>query len=271
MKVVIFCGGQGLRLRDYSENTPKPMVPVGYRPIVWHLMKYYAHYGHKDFILCLGYRADAIKEYFLNYNECASNDFVLSRGGQDVKLLGTDISDWNITFVDTGAESKIGERLMAVKDYVIGDEMFMANYADCLTDAPLPQMIDNFTKTDNLGSFLSVRPGYSWHAVSVADNGQVIDLIDADKTNVWINGGYLIFRREAFNYFEEGDDIVPTVFRRLAAEQRLMTHRHNGFWACMDTFKEKMTLDDLYARGAAPWQVWRTPRIPPSKKQRSTA
>lgn len=257
MKVVIFCGGQGLRLRDYSENVPKPMVPVGYRPIVWHLMKYYAHYGHKEFILCLGYRADVIKEYFLHYNECTTNDFVLSNGGRDLKLLGNDISDWKITFVDTGMDACIGERLLAVKPHIGDDPMFMCNYADCLTDAHLPTMIDAFAQTSNIASFLSVRPGYSWHAVHVDDSGQVVDLVDADKTDVWINGGYLMFRREVFDHFSPGDDIVPTVFRKLAIQKKLMTNRHNGFWACMDTFKEKMTLDDLDARGKAPWQVWR--------------
>jgi len=266
MKVVIFCGGQGLRLRDYSENVPKPMVPVGYRPIVWHLMKYYAHYGHKEFILCLGYRADVIKDYFLHYNECTSNDFVLAGGGNEVKLLGSDISDWKITFVDTGMDACIGERLLQVKEHIGDDEMFMANYADCLTDAHLPTMIDDFKKSDNTAAFLSVRPGASWHAVSVDEQGQVIDLIDADKTNIWINGGYLMFRREVFDQFDAGDDIVPTVFRKLASTQKLMTHRHNGFWACMDTFKEKMTLDDLYARDRAPWQVWKTQRPKPAKR-----
>ena len=266
MKVVIFCGGQGLRLRDYSENVPKPMVPVGYRPIVWHLMKYYAHYGHKEFILCLGYRADAIKEYFLNYNECTSNDFVLTEGGRNLKLMGNDISDWKITFVDTGTEACIGERLMQVKEHIGDDEYFMCNYADCLTDAPLPQLIDDFKASGKVGSFLSVRPGYSWHAVRVDDKGTVVDLVDADKTDVWINGGYLMFRREVFNYFEPGNDIVPTVFRKLAAEQNLMTYRHPGFWACMDTFKEKMTLDDLDAKGKAPWQVWKKPKPSPQKR-----
>ena len=262
MKVVIFCGGQGLRLRDYSENTPKPMVPVGYRPIVWHLMKYYAHYGHNEFILCLGYRADAIKEYFLHYNECTSNDFVLSEGGRDLKLINSDISNWKITFVDTGVDTKIGERLMAIKEHLGDDEMFMANYADCLTDAPLPKMIEDFRGSEHLASFLTVRPGHSWHAVHVDPVGTVTDLVDADQTDLWINGGYLIFRREALDYFADGDDIVPTVFRKLAAERKLMSYRHHGFWACMDTFKEKMTLDDLDAKGRAPWQVWKKPTLP---------
>src|SRR5262245_21240349 len=117
MKVVLFCGGFGLRMRDYAEHIPKPMVPVGYRPILWHVMKYYAHFGHKDFILCLGYRGDAIKQYFLNYNECLSNDFILKNGGKELKLYNEDIQDWRITFVDTGMNSSIGERLRVVEKY----------------------------------------------------------------------------------------------------------------------------------------------------------
>src|SRR5574341_155527 len=130
MKVVLFCGGLGMRLREYSEAVPKPMVPVGYRPIVWHLMRYYAHYGHKDFILCLGYKADAIKNYFLQYDETVSNDFVLSQGGGKVELLGSDISDWKITFVDTGLTTNIGQRLRAVEKHLKDEEVFLANYAD---------------------------------------------------------------------------------------------------------------------------------------------
>lgn len=265
MKVVIYCGGQGLRLRDYSENTPKPMVPVGYRPIVWHLMKYYAHYGHKEFILCLGYRADAIKDYFLRYNECTTNDFVLTKGGRDVQLLSTDISDWKITFVDTGMNASCGERLCAVKSHLGDDEMFMANYADCLTDAPLPTMIERFANTDAVCSFLSAIPPYSFHSIRTNDAGEVTDMVDAVKLDLWINGGYHIYRREVFDYIKEGEDLVPTVYRRLAAHKKLITYRHPGFWACMDTFKEKMTLDDLDARGNAPWQVWHKP-TPPTKR-----
>ena len=134
MKVVLFCGGQGTRLRDYSENVPKPMVPIGYRPILWHVMKYYAHFGHKDFILCLGYRADVIKDYFLNFNECVSNDFVLSAGGAKLELLNRDIQDWTITFAETGPTSNIGQRLKAVEKYVKDEPMFLANYSDGLTD-----------------------------------------------------------------------------------------------------------------------------------------
>jgi len=137
MKVVIFCGGLGMRLREYSESIPKPMVPVGYRPILWHLMRYYAHYGHKEFILCLGYKADSIKKYFLDYDETVSNDFVMSNGGRTVDLLASDIQDWQITFVDTGINSSIGERLKAVERHVAGEEEFLANYSDGLTDLAL--------------------------------------------------------------------------------------------------------------------------------------
>ena len=137
MKVVLFCGGMGMRLRDYSDQIPKPLVEVGQRPILWHLMKYYAHFGHKDFILCLGHGASKIKDYFLQYNECSTNDFVLSEGGRTVELLNTDIHDWTITFVDTGRNSSIGERLRRVRPYLGDDEMFLANYADGLSDLDL--------------------------------------------------------------------------------------------------------------------------------------
>ena len=127
-----------MRMREYSEALPKPMVPIGYRPILWHVMKYYAHYGHKDFILCLGYKADVIKKYFLEYDECVSNDFVLSKGGKNLELLNSDIHDWNITFVDTGLTSNIGQRLKAVQEHLQGEEIFLANYTDGLSDVPLP-------------------------------------------------------------------------------------------------------------------------------------
>ena len=130
MKVVLFCGGLGTRLGELTEDVPKPLVKIGYRPILWHLMKYYAHYGHKDFILCLGYKADKIKDYFLNYNEYISNDFTMSEGGRNIELMQSDIADWKITFVDTGLRANIGQRLKAVQKHLAGEEMFLANYAD---------------------------------------------------------------------------------------------------------------------------------------------
>ena len=161
MKVVIFCGGLGTRLREYSDTIPKPLVNIGDRPIIWHLMKYYAHYGHKDFILCLGYRGDLIKDYFLKYNECASNDFVLSEGGRKIELFSEDISDWRITFVDTGLKSNIGQRLKIVEKHLDGEEIFLANYADGLSDYPLDTHIDHFRSTNAIASFAAVRPSHA--------------------------------------------------------------------------------------------------------------
>src|SRR6476660_3168689 len=156
MKVVLFCGGLGTRLREYSDTIPKPMVNIGHRPILWHLMKYYAHYGHKDFILCLGHGAVAIKNFFLKYDECVANDFVYSGGGHNIELLSKDIHDWRVTFVDTGLKSSIGERLRRVKEHLKGEEMFLANYADGLCDLDLKAYVDSFKASGKTACFISI-------------------------------------------------------------------------------------------------------------------
>lgn len=256
MKVVLFCGGLGTRLREYSETIPKPMVEIGYRPIMWHLMKYYAHYGHTDFILCLGYRGDVIKQYFLNYNECLSNDFVLSKGGRAVHLYNCDISDWTITFVDTGLNTNIGQRLVAAKDYLGDDDVFMANYSDGLSNLHLPDYIDHFYRYDKVASFLSVEPSQSFHMVEMKDDGLVMNIEPVHQGNLWINGGYFIFKKEVFDYMKEGEELVVEPFQRLIAAQQLIAYKNPGFWACMDTLKEKKMFDDLHAQGKLPWAVW---------------
>lgn len=256
MKVVLFCGGLGMRLRSYDENVPKPMVRIGYRPILWHVMKYYAHYGHKDFILCLGYKADVIKNYFLNYNECISNDFVLSNGGRNLHLLNSDTHDWEITFVDTGLHTNIGQRLKAVERHLEGEEMFMANYADGLTDLSLPDMIDTFERSSATACFLSVCPPQSFHVVSSESDGTVRSIHHIADSNLHINGGYFILRREIFDYMRNGEELVVEPFQRLIAKGKLTTYRHDGFWACMDTFKERQLLEDLHAQEQAPWEAW---------------
>jgi glucose-1-phosphate cytidylyltransferase len=257
MKVVLFCGGLGMRLREYSENIPKPMVNIGYRPMLWHVMKYYAYYGHKEFILCLGYKADMIKNYFLNYDECISNDFTLSEGGKHLQLLSSDIQDWKITFVDTGLSSNVGQRLRAVEAYIGSDEVFLANYADGLTDLPLPRLIDHFYKHDKKASFLSVKPKQTFHIVSMNEDGVVRTIRDINGSGVWINGGFFIFKKDVFRYINQGEELVHEPFQRLIEENQLITYKYNGFWACMDTFKEKQQLDDMYSQGETPWEVWR--------------
>jgi glucose-1-phosphate cytidylyltransferase len=257
MKVVLFCGGLGMRIREAGESTPKPMVLVGERPILWHVMKYYAHFGHKDFILCLGHRADVIKNYFVNYSELVSNDFVLLNGGRDVKVFNRDIDDWTITFVDTGANTSIGQRLKAIERYLDGDEVFLANYSDNLTDFNLPDLIEAFHKQNSTAAFLCVRPSLSCHYVSINGGGLVEEIKTLGNSDIWINGGYFVFKRSIFGYIKTGEELVREPFGRLIAAKQLTGYAYDGFWKSMDTFKEKQELDDLYSKGSAPWQLWR--------------
>ncbi len=256
MKVVLFCGGFGLRLGKSSETIPKPMLLIGYRPILWHVMKYYAHFGHKDFILCLGWQANVIKQYFLNYDECISNDFVFSNGGQKVELKSSDIHDWNITFVDTGMTANIGERLQAVQPYLANEERFLANYTDGLHDLDLNQLLDFHEKRQSTASFVSVRPTQSFHAVKTNGNGIVKELSPITDSGIWMNAGCFVFEPSIFDYMEPGEELVAEPFERLAAQEKLHTYKHNGFFGCMDTLKEKQRLDELYATGKAHWAVW---------------
>lgn len=264
MKVVLFCGGLGLRLREYSEAVPKPMVPIGYRPIIWHLMKYYAHYGHKDFILCLGHKADVVKNYFLNYDECVSNDFVLSEGGRNLKLLSSDIDSWSITFVDTGMDANIGQRLRAVREHLRGEEYFLANYSDNLTDLKLPMLIDYFKQQNKVAGFVSVKPPQTFHVVKTdpANPSRVTSLDPVTQADLWVNGGFFVLKHQIFDYLDEGDELVIEGFEKLIKIDQLATLRHTGFWAAMDTFKERQQLDDLWLRGHAPWEVWRGANTP---------
>ena len=254
MKVVLFCGGAGMRLRGYADDIPKPMVQIGSRPILWHLMKYYAHFGHKDFILCLGYKGNVIKDYFLHYDESVSNDFVWSQGGKKVHFLNRDIDDWTITFVETGANATIGERLKAVEAHLEGEEIFLANYGDGLSDLPLPSMLDTFQRSRALASMLLVQPTASFDIVKSSD-GVVTGVAELTRSDIWINGGFFALRNDIFDYIHPGDELVHEPFGRLIEKQALMGYKYTGFWQCMDTFKDKQRLEDLNLRGA-PWKVW---------------
>jgi glucose-1-phosphate cytidylyltransferase len=259
MKVVLFCGGLGTRLRDYSDQIPKPLVDVGSRPIIWHLMRYYAHFGHKEFILCLGYRGNTIKNYFLNYSEAASNDFVYSEGGRKVELLNKDIEDWKITFVDTGQRSNIGERLRLVKKYVEKDEMFLANYSDGLSDLDMNAHIDAAKKSGKIATFLSVSVPQTFHIVHADENGIAQKLEHVSDSGLRINGGFFCFKTELFSYMNPGEELVVQPFKRLMDKRELRAVRFDGFWRNMDTFRDKIELDDMVSKGRAPWQVWLPP------------
>ncbi|MGD0229492.1 MAG: sugar phosphate nucleotidyltransferase [Syntrophorhabdales bacterium] len=256
MKVVLFCGGLGTRLGGLTDDVPKPMVKIGYRPILWHVMKYYAHWGHNQFILCLGYKADKIKQYFLNYDECLSNDFTMTNGGRDLHLEKCDITDWKITFVDTGLRTNVGQRLKAVEKYVADDDIFLANYSDGLTDLPLPEMIDVFQKTNKIACFICVKPSQTFHVVSLDGGDLVQDIQYVRDTDIMINGGYFAFRKEIFRYIREGEELVEEPFRRLIEEGQIVGFKYDNYW-CMDTFKDQQVLSDMYEYGNAPWEIWK--------------
>ncbi|MEU7143844.1 glucose-1-phosphate cytidylyltransferase [Nocardia sp. NPDC046473] len=255
MKVVLFCGGYGMRMRDGTDDMiPKPMQLVGPRPLLWHVMRYYAHYGHTEFILCLGYGGLHIKNFFLTYQESVSNDFVI-RDGQ-VEMLSSDISDWKITFVDTGRESPIGERLRRVREYVAGDEHFLANYADVLTDAPLDEMIGKFTDSGAAASMMVVPPQSSFHCVDMKPTGEVKEIMPVSRMPLWENGGYFVLSQEIFDLLPPGGDLVADACGTLAGQGRLFGYQHLGFWKPADTFKERAELDAGYQSGNRPWMVW---------------
>jgi glucose-1-phosphate cytidylyltransferase len=254
VKVVIFCGGLGVRMGEQTQRIPKPLINVGNRPILWHIMKWYASWGYDDFVLCLGYRGEKIKEYFLGYNEALSNDFVLSNGGRDVELLGSDISNWRVTFVDTGIQATLAERLLAVSRHLGEDDYFLCTYGDGLTDAPLPHMVDQLRASGKTGLFLSVRPFFSAHVVDSDDGGIVRSVEDIQAADVRINGGFFVFRRDVLNYINPGEELVEEPFRRLIEREELLAYRYDGFWEPMDTMKDKQLLDQLEESGQAPWR-----------------
>lgn len=253
MKVVLFCGGLGTRIREYSESIPKPMIPVGHQPILWHVMQYYSQYGHRDFILCLGYKANVIKDFFLNYRPQAFADCIVSGHGSNVELLGRQHEDWRITMIDTGIWRNIGSRLWAVRDHVAGEEMFLANYSDGLTDANLDGIAETFRKSDKVACFLAIRPPLTYHLADIAADGKVKEFRTSDRSEIWINGGYFLLKPAIFDYMSDGEELVNEPFRRLIADDRLMAFKHEGFWRSMDTLRDRQILEDMVEHGDMPW------------------
>lgn len=255
MKVVLFCGGLGTRIREYSEAIPKPMIPVGHQPILWHVMDYYSQYGHRDFVLCLGYKANTIKDFFLNYRPQQFSDLVVSGGGQKVEVLGTPKEDWRVTMIDTGISRNIGSRLWAVRDQVRNEDIFCANYSDGLTDVNLDQMIETFKASGKIASFLAVRPPLTYHLADIGPDGRVRDFITSDRAEIWINGGYFLLRKEIFDYMNDGEELVVEPFKRLIAEDQLMAFKHEGFFRPMDTLRDRQVLEEMFEKGMMPWRA----------------
>jgi len=266
MKVVIFCGGLGVRMGEETQRIPKPMIKIGSRPILWHIMRYFAAWGHTEFVLCLGYRGEVIKEYFLHYDEALSNDFVLDGQGvaARVELLTRDIANWRITFADTGTNATIGERLKAVEKYLGSDDSFLATYGDGLTDAPLAEMISTFESSGKTVMFLSVRPQFNAHLVVAEADGTVAEVEDMSRSDVRINGGFFVCKRELLDWIEPGDELVEETFGRLIPRREVGAFRYEGFFGPMDTIKDRQRLETLHDAGRAPWRIVGTdPEIGP--------
>jgi glucose-1-phosphate cytidylyltransferase len=257
MKVVIFCGGLGVRMGEETQRTPKPMIRIGNRPILWHIMRYYAAFGHTEFILCLGYKGDVIKEYFLTYNEALFNDFVLDGYGADaqVEILNRDVSSWRITFADTGMQSTIGERLKAVEPHLGDDEMFLATYGDGLSDVSIPDLVETFEASGKLVMFAHVRPHFHAHIVEADATGTVRDVRPMNTSGVRINGGFFVMRREALDWIEPGDEFVEETFQKLIPRGEVGVYLHDGFFGPMDTIKDRQRLESLLDSGSAPWRM----------------
>lgn len=260
MKVVLFCGGLGTRIREYSESIPKPMIPLGHQPIIHHVMQYYSDYGHDDFILCLGYKANVIKDFFLNFRPQTFHDCVISDGGRNVELLSEMSRDWRVTLIDTGIWRNIGERLWAVREHVRKEEIFVANYSDGLTDVDLDDMTARFKASGKIGCFLAVRPPLTYHLADIAEDGHVREFRTSDRSDIWINGGYFLFRSEIFDYMREGEELVIEPFERLIKDDMLMAYKHDGFWRSMDTLRDWQALQDMVEKGDMPWTLHHKPQ-----------
>lgn len=256
MKVVLFCGGLGTRLREHSETIPKPLVNVGSRPILWHLMKYYASFGHTEFILCLGYRGDLIRRFFCEYDSRDTENFIMEQGVCRMLTETSDVPDWNIRFLDTGLHKNIGERLLAAREHLGDDPVFLANYSDQLSDLPMNEHIAFFKENNAAVSFAGVKPAQSFHFVETVASGKVSAFKTISDVDLWVNGGYMVLNQKVFDYVQPGEELVEQPFERLRDAGLLYCYRYNGFWKAMDTFKDKLSFDQMDGEGRQPWIVW---------------
>jgi len=259
MKVVILCGGYGTRIRDVSENIPKPMIPVGRYPILWHIMKYYASFGHQDFVLCLGYKSQAIKDFFLNY-EAHTKDFTITLGASGGIRFHTDHSEanWRVTLADTGLDAMTGARIARIRKYV-GDEDFMLTYGDGVSDVDLEQLLAFHRAHGKTLTVTGVRPPGRFGELMANGGGQITEFNEKPQaTGGRISGGFFVCRPELFDYLDERDDLVfeEQPMRELVKDGQLMMYAHDGFWQCMDTYRDLQLLNQLCGKGTAPWMIW---------------
>ena len=256
MQTVILCGGRGMRLREYTEAIPKVLVEVGGRPILWHIMKGYAHHSYTDFVLALGYLGDRIKGYFLDYLGWKGRDLRLRLGSnQSPELLGADGEDWTITFVSTGLDTNTGGRIKRVRPY-LQDDVFFATYGDGVSDIDLGRLEEFHRSHGRIATVTIVKPRLTFGLIDVDAEQQVTRFTEKPDLEGWINGGFFVFDSRVFDYLEDDSILEREPMERLAADRQLMAYQHHGFWACMDTYKDNVDLNAAWSSGEAPWRTW---------------
>ena len=256
-QVVILCGGKGTRLREHTELIPKPLVEIGGMPILWHIMKLYAHYGFRDFVLCLGYKGDSIKEFFMQWRAWKHCDFVLEfRDGQARVSSETDRPDgWTITFAEAGEDTNTGGRLKRVEPYV-RTSPFFATYADGLADIDLTHLIEFHRAKGTVATVTCVLPRSQFGIVDIDSDDRIVRYDEKPVMDKWVSGGFFVFDRAIFSYLGEDDVLEREPFERLARDRQFSAYRFKGFWACMDTYKDTQMLNDAWRSQQAPWKVW---------------
>lgn len=260
MKVVILCGGKGTRLREETEYRPKPMVPIGGRPILWHIMKTYAHYGHTDFVLCLGYKGEVIIEYFRHYRWMASDVTMELGADTGIKFHGDySESKWKVTLVDTGQETQTGARISRIRKYVEGEETFLLSYGDCVGNIPISETIDFHRSLKKTLTLTAVHPPGRFGELRLDEDPYVTAFNEkAQVTEGYISGGYFVVSQRIFDYLDNRDDLhfEREPIQQLTMERELVAFKHDDFWYPMDTYAEFLLLNQLWKEGRAPWRVW---------------
>jgi len=255
--VVILCGGLGTRLREETEYKPKPMVEIGGKPIVWHIMKIYSHYGFTEFILCLGYKGSVIKEYFFSY-EMLCNDCTVQLGRESRIAYRSNHQeqDFKVTLVDTGLQTMTGGRIKRIEPFIATDT-FMVTYGDGLADIDIGALLDFHRSHGRAATLTATRPPSRFGILDVADDGRVNRFREKVERE-WINGGFFVFNRRVFDYLDSDCILEQSPMERLAGEGQLMAYRHDGFWIGMDTYREYEMLNRMWDGGKAPWKIWQT-------------
>jgi len=261
VKTVILCGGRGMRLREYTEAIPKVLVEVGGRPILWHIMKGYAHHGFTDYVLALGYLGDRVKEFFLDYHSWRRRDLRLRLGeAGPPELLGENGEDWTITFAGTGLDTNTGGRIKRLEPYLT-DDVFFATYGDGVSDIDLRGLLEFHRSHGRVATVTVVQPRLGFGVLDIDANQHVTRFDEKPRMDGWVNGGFFVFDRRVFDYLEDNSDLERECLVRLAEEGELMAYQHSGFWACMDTYKDNVDLNAAWSCGHAPWRIWKEARI----------